>query len=775
MLAMVSRNFDRLNRAANHLNAVANNPRAQQQIQQSISRTTALTAGMGAAAMRAAGPLAGMFTLYGAGAQLASANRAFARNERAMTRIGVTADASMAAQQASWQQLQQLAQETAQPVEKVRDGLDSLVASGRSLPEAMAFLPAVARTAQASGSEVADIAKTADSVGESFKLVGADMQAAFDIMAAGGKAGKFELKDMARYLPSLGPAASAIGFSGKKGLSDLVAMLQIMRKGSGTAEEAVGSMNNILNKMESDETAKKFKKLGVDSEAAFKKARAEGRNLVEVFEELVNTALKGDRSRIGELIQDQEFRRGAQALMMFKGEWQDLSRTMQATSTGTVANDLARVLGDKQATFDRFTNSASRLADILGKRVAPAFQSMATAAASAMDAAAEALKPGETDQERLERIGNRPKTRAEQAIENARRAQERQKKLDDPASEYYGMRDGGFAGSGARTQSAREALLRAKKSRTPLEQIELDRIEHGGFREQASKTTAKKLDDPKWHVETRVSSHMNALAQHRAARRAAGETQEIDDYRERQRRRAEFLRQEREQNAADNTNPARSGDVYRDVDVLRRDKLRIQADDERASSDNLVTDHGQASRDMMAGVMNLAQLVRGAKMTEQGEANVFGLGGDAAQQAARSTIEMAVREIAANQAQASGQPVDESKIAATVAKLTSLAERIGEAVPPPGSGPRGRVDGLAQSAEEALKGTQLTAEVKPGQITAQANVDVTSQVSVKVEPTPDFWAKVDAKIEAKTPKSMAGVSLPGKEGGGAPSSAARRF
>ncbi len=87
------------------------------------------------------------------------------------------------------------------------------------------------------------------------------MQLAFDALVAGGKAGQFELKDMARYLPSLAPAAKALGLEGQRGLESLVAMLQVIRKGSGTSEEAASSMQNILQKMQSEETTKRFKKM----------------------------------------------------------------------------------------------------------------------------------------------------------------------------------------------------------------------------------------------------------------------------------------------------------------------------------------------------------------------------------------------------------------------------------------------------------------------------------------------------------------------------------
>jgi TP901 family phage tail tape measure protein len=713
VLAMVARNFDRLDRAASRLDANGAVSRRNQVVQQQASRTAVLTERMGAAALRATGPLVGLFGVYGAASMLNGANKAFATNERAMTRIAVTADASAEAQQASWTQLQQLARETALPIDKVRAGLDALVASGRSLPEAMAFLPSVAQTAQASGAEVSDIAKTADSVGESFKIAGKDMQTAFDIMAAGGKAGKFELKDMARYLPSLGPAASAIGFEGKKGLADLVAMLQVMRKGAGTSEEAVASMNNILAKMESDKTTKAFKTLGVDAEAAFKKARAEGRNLVEVFENLVDTALKGDRSRLGEIIDDMEFKRGVQALMMYRGEWQKLSQTMQSSSAGTVAQDLARVTANSQATFDRFKNAADRLADSLGRRLSPAFKAVAESATSAMDAVNAALLPAETDEQRLARIGNRPLTRAEQSIENARRSQERQRMLDDPSSEIYGMRDGGFAGAGRR----------------------------------------------------RRPSHLDQLDGATAARKRMQADQAAAERRERDAARVRFLMDERKSAEEERLNP-RGNDAFRDVEALSRARTRVSTDLTQGSADNMVVSSGEASREVMAAVMNLAQLVRAEKLTATGESNVFALGGAGARDGAMNVIATAMREIAERRAQAEGRPVDEGRLQEAITSLKALAERIGETVP--ATGPKARVDGIYPNAEEILNG-KLTAEVKPDQITANVSVDAKSDVTVKVEPSPNFISSILSQATRITTRDSRGISLPGKEtsrGGG---------
>lgn len=317
----------------------------------------AMTAGM-VALGRVLGPAA---LAYGT----TRAVRNFAELERRMTRVGITADASREEMEQFTGEARRMAGDLAMPLDQIVAGADALAAQGRSLQEIRALLPSVAKTAQAAGAEVDDIARSADAVGTHLKIGADEMQKAFDIMAEGGKAGQFELKDMARYLPSLAPAAKAIGMEGAKGLADLVAMLQILRKGAGSAEEAATSMNNILQKMSSEETRKRFAKMGVDLEAALKKGRKEGRNLIEVFEDATWKAIRGDLSQLPKLIGDMEFARGMRALLSMRGEWQRLAGAIGEAS-GTVERDLNRVLGDSQAKFDQLSNAWDRFVTSVG-------------------------------------------------------------------------------------------------------------------------------------------------------------------------------------------------------------------------------------------------------------------------------------------------------------------------------------------------------------------------------------------------------------------------
>lgn len=332
-------------------------------------------AAMAAAQSRLALANRGAMAAVAAPLAASASYKRFADVDRQITRIGITANASQDELAGVRKQIEAIADETAQSSGKVTGGLDVLVAQGRSLKEGLEFLPSVARTAAASNSEMEDIAKTADSVSSNFKIAGKEMQTAFDIMAEGGKAGMFELKDMSRYLPSLGPAAAALGMQGTKGLTDLVAILQIMRKGSGTSEEAYSSMNNVLMKMDSDETRKNFKKFGIDSAAALERTRKAGGNVFETFEKLIKLATKGDNAKIGEIVKDAEFKRGVLALRSYEGEWQRLAKTISATASGSVGRDLLRVTNDARAQIDRMfaaiENRAVQFGAVLAKVVIP--------------------------------------------------------------------------------------------------------------------------------------------------------------------------------------------------------------------------------------------------------------------------------------------------------------------------------------------------------------------------------------------------------------------
>lgn len=306
--------------------------------------------------------------IVASGALVSGAVRAietFADIERRMTRIGITAEASAQQTKSAFSSVQVVAQSMALPLDQVVDGLDVLVGSGKSLQDSLAFLPSVAATAQATGADVQDIANSAIGVSDKLKIAGADMQRAFDIMAAGGKAGRFELKDMSAELPSILAPFAALGYSGEAALRKLVAQLQIVREYTGTSSEAATAYSNVLQKMETAQTASAFKKFGIDLPKQMAKARKEGRDLLDTFIQLSVQAVHGDLSKLPRLFTDAQFLQGMRGLIMGADKADALAESLRGAA-GVVSNDLNRVLDNTKAKLDHLANTASSLMTSLG-------------------------------------------------------------------------------------------------------------------------------------------------------------------------------------------------------------------------------------------------------------------------------------------------------------------------------------------------------------------------------------------------------------------------
>ncbi|MEJ1928856.1 phage tail tape measure protein [Nostoc sp. NIES-2111] len=317
----------------------------------------------------------------------AGAFKDFAALERQMTRIGMTAGSSAEDTQRAWGGVQQVAKDlNYDSVQPAIEALDTLVASGQTLEEAMAFLPSVLATAQASGAATSDIANTGLKAASALKIEAKELQRAFDIMVTGGKAGQFELKDMAREIPGLANSFATLGYEGEEGLKRLVAILQTIREDTGDASSAATQAQNIFGKMLSGDTIKKFSDFGIDLRKEMEAARKTGEDAVSAFVRLSKEAVDGDYTKLPLLFTDQEFRLGMTSLMTSADSLEKFLKVMNSAEVdGTVFRDLNRVMSDTQASIDRMSNSWERLKNSFGSAVAPVASEGMDALSSSLD------------------------------------------------------------------------------------------------------------------------------------------------------------------------------------------------------------------------------------------------------------------------------------------------------------------------------------------------------------------------------------------------------
>lgn len=188
--------------------------------------------------------------------------------------------------------------------------LNTMIASGKfEFDEAITQLREVTRTAFAAGASADDIAKTAIAM-KNFGIN--EMGPAFDQMMRAGQLGGFELRDMAKNLPSQLAYAKAAGYSGSKDLSKLLAWNQAAMSTAGTPEEAGNNVINSLQKMSSRELTDRLAKsvivrkgdpytIGKKGQKQFDwtgyllRARKNDQDPARAMTELVDRELQGDK------------------------------------------------------------------------------------------------------------------------------------------------------------------------------------------------------------------------------------------------------------------------------------------------------------------------------------------------------------------------------------------------------------------------------------------------------------------------------------------------
>ncbi len=220
---------------------------------------------------------------------------------------------------------------------------DFLVGMGLSVDASSAAIETIGRAATATRSDLLEMSQAGFAAMSNLQVAPEDLGHALDAMAAAGKAGGFELRDMASHFPAIGAAYQALGQTGVGAVSDLSAALQIMRKGTGDASSAATNLQNVIQKMQSPATVRAFDKMGVNLEAELKAAAERGLTPLEAIAEITNRTLEGDLSRLGYLFEDSQAQAGVRSLIQNLEEYRKI-REEAAGAGGTIDADFARMM-----------------------------------------------------------------------------------------------------------------------------------------------------------------------------------------------------------------------------------------------------------------------------------------------------------------------------------------------------------------------------------------------------------------------------------------------
>lgn len=175
--------------------------------------------------------------------------------------------------------------------------LNELVASGAiSYDEAKALLPSLTSGASASGASAVQLSQIAIRAKQNLQIPLGDLPRLLDEANAAGKAGGFELENMAKSLPQAMAMGRQSGLTGREGFRKIVAMMQASVITAGTKDEAANNVVNLLGKINSDDTKKDFAKQGIDLRGELVKGRANGVDSVDTFVGLVDKIAGKDKN-----------------------------------------------------------------------------------------------------------------------------------------------------------------------------------------------------------------------------------------------------------------------------------------------------------------------------------------------------------------------------------------------------------------------------------------------------------------------------------------------
>lgn len=288
--------------------------------------------------------------------------------------------------------------------------LNDMIASGIYSPqEAMDLLPTVQMTVTGTRASSKDLAAIGTKGGLfGFKNTKEDYEKIIDMGNLSGKLGGFELKDMAPWLPRQMGAASLSGMRGDKDFAILLAANQMAMKVAGSSDEAGNNVQNLLFKLNGQDTANDFKKMGVDLRGWLANVQKSGQNPMIAYTELIQKQLekdpryqklqaeikdsKTDAERkdkaekaaevlkggiVGTIFQDREALKGMIALVSLKDEWLKQANIVETQYKGTSAKDAQANMQESDFKIQAFKNEWQAAADRVFTPVANALGSVA--------------------------------------------------------------------------------------------------------------------------------------------------------------------------------------------------------------------------------------------------------------------------------------------------------------------------------------------------------------------------------------------------------------
>lgn len=188
-------------------------------------------------------------TALAGGAAVLAAGKNLMDYESQLTRLAIAGNLTAAQQKQLNKEIMDSAFATGQSRNAILSGIDTIVEQTGDLQFARDAIRDIGVASTATGAEMQSLAALANQLKEKLNIGKSDLSTALNLLTVQGKAGSFNLKEMANNGERLFAAAGRFDMSGLDSLRRFGALLQVARMGTGSSEQATTSIEGIFSEI----------------------------------------------------------------------------------------------------------------------------------------------------------------------------------------------------------------------------------------------------------------------------------------------------------------------------------------------------------------------------------------------------------------------------------------------------------------------------------------------------------------------------------------------
>lgn len=274
--------------------------------------------------------------------------------EKALTRLQITASTSPAVMRSFSKTVDEASLSTGIHRNEILSAAAAYVALTGDMDTARASTGTWAKIAQATGATVSDIAQTAAALSQQMGIGPAQMEATFSALAAQGKAGAIELKDLAGVMSQIAPMwAQFKNGRGLEGVRELGAALQVVKRGfGGDAGETVTGLQGLLVAL--TKNAGRFRQAGIKIFDVDRHGKESMRDVFSIVDAISHSSLVQHPDLLEKAFGRVEAYRAYLQLSQNKELLDKFVR--EASDTGLIGRDFATYMESSSAKMERSWN-----------------------------------------------------------------------------------------------------------------------------------------------------------------------------------------------------------------------------------------------------------------------------------------------------------------------------------------------------------------------------------------------------------------------------------